>query len=139
MNILFISLQEINSINERGIYTDLLRQFRNLGHEIYVISPVESRNGKETTVIDDGDAKILRLTIGNIQKTNAIEKGITTLTIEHSLIRGIKKYFADVKFDLVLYPTPPITFCGAAEYVKNAMLHAHILCLKIFFHRMLLI
>ncbi len=119
MNILFISLLDFNSISERGIYTDLLRQFKSLGHHIYVISPVERRNGKETTIIDDGDAKILRLTIGNIQKTNIIEKGITTMTIEHALIRGIIKYFADVKFDLVLYPTPPITFCGAAEYVKK--------------------
>ena len=74
---------------------------------------------KETTIIDDGDAKILRLTIGNIQKTNIIEKGITTLTLERSLIRGIKKHFTDVKFDLILYPTPPITFCGAAEYIKK--------------------
>lgn len=119
MNILFISLMDFNSISERGIYTDLLRQFKGLGHQIYVISPVERRNGKETTIIDDGDAKILRLTIGNIQKTNIIEKGITTLTIERSLIRGIKKHFTDVKFDLVLYPTPPITFCGAAEYIKK--------------------
>lgn len=36
MNILFISLQELNSISERGIYTDLLRQFKSLGHQIYV-------------------------------------------------------------------------------------------------------
>ena len=34
-------------------------------------------------------------------------------------IRGIKKYFADVKFDLVIYSTPPITFCNAIKYVKK--------------------
>lgn len=42
----FISLMDFNSISERGIYTDLLRQFKALGHKIYVISPVERRNGK---------------------------------------------------------------------------------------------
>ena len=39
MNILFISLMDFNSISERGIYTDLLRQFKALGHKIYVIAP----------------------------------------------------------------------------------------------------
>ena len=119
MNILFISLLEFKSISERGIYTDLLRQFRSLGHQIYVISPVERRNGSDTAIIEEDNVRILRLSIGNFQKTNIIEKGITTLTIERALIRGIKKYFSNVKFDLVIYPTPPITFCGAAEYVKK--------------------
>ena len=119
MNILFISLLEFKSISERGIYTDLLRQFRSLGHQIYVISPVERRNGSDTTIIEEDNVRILRLSIGNFQKINIIEKGITTLTIERALIRGIKNYFSNVKFDLVIYPTPPITFCGAAEYVKK--------------------
>ena len=119
MNILFISLLDFKSINEKGIYTDLLRQFRRLDHRIYVISPVERRNGSESSIIEDDGVKILRLSIGNIQKTNVIEKGITTLTIERTIICGIRKYFSDLKFDLILYPTPPITFCGAAAYVKK--------------------
>ena len=32
---------------------------------------------------------------------------------------AIKKYFADVKFDLVLYPTPPVTQVTTVEYVKK--------------------
>ena len=32
---------------------------------------------------------------------------------------AIKKYFADVKFDLVLYSTPPITFAGVVSYIKK--------------------
>lgn len=54
-----------------------------------------------------------------IRKTNIIEKGISTISIEPQFIRGIKKYFANVKFDLVLYTTPPITLCRAIEYVKK--------------------
>ena len=59
-----------------------------------------------------------------MQKTNIIEKGISTLSIESMFIGAIKKYFSNVKFDLVLYSTPPITFCNAIMYVKerdNAM------------------
>jgi len=32
---------------------------------------------------------------------------------------AINKYFSDVKFDLVLYTTPPITLVSAIEYVKK--------------------
>lgn len=119
MNILFLTLLDFNFINERNIYTDLLREFIKHDHTIYVITPVERRKQQETRLLSDGKATILKLRIGNTQKTNIIEKGISTLNIEPQFIRGIKKYFADVKFDLILYTTPPITFCRAIEYVKK--------------------
>ena len=52
------------------------------------------------------------------QKTNLIEKGISILTLESKFKSGIKKYFSDVKFDLVLYSTPPITLQKAVEFIK---------------------
>ena len=119
MNILFISLMDYSSIEEHDIYTDVLRILRNNGNKIYIISPVERRKGGKTFFIDEEGCRILKLRIGNIQRTNIIEKGITTVTIESKLKKAIKKYFSDVKFDLVLYPTPPITICGAVEYVKK--------------------
>jgi glycosyltransferase involved in cell wall biosynthesis len=86
---------------------------------VFVISPVERRNKKETNVVREKNTTILKLKIGNVQKTNFIEKGIATLKIESQFIDGIKKYFNDVKFDLVIYSTPPITFCNAIEFVKR--------------------
>ena len=65
------------------------------------------------------NAMILKIKIGNIQKTNLIEKGISTITLEYIFIHAIKKYFANVKFNLVLYSTPPITLQKAVEYVKK--------------------
>ncbi len=119
MKVLFLTLLDFNSIEEHNIYTDLLREFRKNGHEIYVISPVERRKKKKTHILKTDSATILKLKIGNTQKTNIIEKGISTVSIEPIFIRGIKKYFSDVKFDLVLYSTPPITFCNAISYVKK--------------------
>lgn len=119
MNLLFISLVDFESINERHIYTDLLREFRKHGHSIYAISPVEKRKGKKTYVISEDGIRILKLRIGNTQKTNVIEKGISIVSLEPLMILAIKKYFSDVRFDLVLYPTPPITFYKAVEYVKR--------------------
>ncbi len=119
MNLLFLTLSDICSIQNKGIYTDLLREFIKNGHNVYVISPIERRYKETTHIFEENNAKILRLKIGNIQKTNIIEKGISTLKIEHDFIKGIKRYFSDVKFDLVLYSTPPITFCRAIQYVKK--------------------
>lgn len=119
MNILLLTLLDFNSIYERNIYTDLLREFYKNGHSVYVISPVEKRKNQETKLLKTDKATILKLKIGNTQKTNIIEKGISTISIEPQFIGGIKKYFSDVKFDLVIYSTPPITFCNAIEYVKK--------------------
>ena len=119
MNILFLTLLDFLSIEEHGIYTDLIREFIKNDHKIYVISPVEKRKLIPTNLIDNGNYKILKLQIGNIQKTNNIEKGISTIFIESQFKVAIKKYFKNVKFDLILYATPPITFAKVVNYIKE--------------------
>lgn len=119
MNILFLSLLDFESLEEHNIYTDLLRKFVKKGNNVYVISPNERRKGKNTYLISKTNETILKLKIGNVQKTNFVEKGISTITLEGKYVKGIKKYFNDVKFDLVLYTTPPITLLKAVEFVKK--------------------
>lgn len=120
MNILFLSLLDFDSLKESNIYTDLLEEFVKNGHKVSIISPIEKRNKGEERVIKDSDnCTILKLKIGNIQKSNLIEKGISTITIENKFLNGIKKYFSNIKFDLVLYSTPPITFQKVVSYVKK--------------------
>lgn len=119
MNVLFLTLCEYETIQERDLYTDLLREFIKDGHKVYLVSPIERRKGKNTRLIREECTTILSLRIGNTQKTNIIEKGISTVMIESQFKTGIRKYFSDIKFDLVIYSTPPITLTGAVEYVKN--------------------
>lgn len=119
MNVLFLTLLDFYSIEERNIYTDLLREFYKSGHSVYAISPVERRKKQKTKLIQTDKATILKLKIGNTQKTNIIEKGISTVSIESQFIYGIIKFFSGVKFELVIYSTPPITFCNAIEFVKK--------------------
>lgn len=119
MNILFISLQRISSIHDSHIYPDLLREFIKSGHNVYILSPVEQMNKTENPIIQESGAKIVKVKTGRIQKTNIIEKGINTILIEPRFKRAVKKYFKDIKFDLVLYPTPPITFTNVVKYVKK--------------------
>ncbi|MFZ2258591.1 MAG: glycosyltransferase family 4 protein [Clostridiaceae bacterium] len=119
MNVLFITLLDFESIEEKGIYQDLMREFVKEYHKVYIISPTERRKNKPTYVIESENTKILKLQISNTQKTNLIEKGISTISLESKFKNGIKQYFADVTFDLVLYSTPPITLKNAVKYVKD--------------------
>ena len=61
----------------------------------------------------------IRVKTLNIQKTNILEKGISTLLIETFYLRRIKQYCSNVKFELVLFATPPITFSRIIGYIKK--------------------
>lgn len=119
MKVLFLTIGRMSSIEAHSIYPDLLRQFRNHGHDIYIVSPRERRTGLSTELLRENGAYMLYVRIGNIKKCNLLEKGIATILIEHQFKAAIKKYFSDVKFDLILYSTPPITLSGVVKYIKN--------------------
>ncbi|SEV94642.1 Glycosyltransferase involved in cell wall bisynthesis [Chryseobacterium wanjuense] len=119
MNVLFLTLVKIDTLQQRGIYHDLMREFSAHGHNLYIVSPLERRENKKTCIKTDGNTKFLNVKTLNILKTNFIEKGISTLSIEKLFLRAIKKYFSDVKFDLVIYSTPPITFTNLIKFIKK--------------------
>ena len=119
MNVLFLTTGRIDSIEQHSIYPDLLRYFRNKGHHVYTVGSYERREGKETNLIENHGAHMLYVKIGNLTQTNLIEKGISTVRIERQYLSAIKKYFSNVKFDLILYSTPPITLVKVVEYVKK--------------------
>lgn len=119
MNVLFMTIGSFDSIDQHGIYPDLLREFRKHGHKVYVVCANERRNGKSTEIINEGNTWILRVRIGNITKINLVEKGISILSISTLFKIAINKYYKDVRFNLVLYPTPPITLASVVEYIKR--------------------
>ncbi|MGJ1194865.1 glycosyltransferase family 4 protein [Sphingobacterium spiritivorum] len=119
MQVLFLTLVEINSLEERGIYHDLLRKFRDRGHSVTIVTSVERRKRIATNLQNMGNVNILQVKTFNIQKTNIVEKGIGTLAIEYQFLAAIKKYLVDIKFDLVLYSTPPITFAKVIDFIRK--------------------
>ena len=119
MNVLFLTIGRMGSIEDHGIYTDLLRCFRERGHKIYTVSPYEKRTGLKTDLSDENGVNMLHVSIGNITTCSILEKGISTVRIESQFLSAIKKYYSDVKFDLVIYSTPPITFAKVIRYVKK--------------------
>ena len=120
MNVLFMTIGKMDNIEEHTIYCDLLRYFRDAGHSVYTISPYEKRTGLQTAYEEKNGIHMLHVRTGNVTgMVSLIEKGLAQLSIEPVFIKAIKKYYSNVKFDLVMYSTPPITFCNAIEYVKR--------------------
>lgn len=120
MNVLFMTIGKMDDIEEHTIYCDLLRYFRDAGHSVYTISPYEKRTGLQTAYEEKNGIRMLHVRTGNVTgMVSLIEKGLAQLSIEPIFIKAIKKYYSNVKFDLVMYSTPPITFCNAIEYVKR--------------------
>lgn len=120
MKILFLTMSSgFSNIEARGIYTDLMRKFRDEGHDVYIIHPNERRTGKPTKVKTDGRIHCLGVRTLNVTKTNVIEKGIGQLLLESLFKRALKTHFGNVKFDIILYSTPPITFNNVIKYAKK--------------------
>jgi glycosyltransferase involved in cell wall biosynthesis len=119
MSILFISLVGMDNINERGIYSDLMRYFVQNGHSVTILSPIERRYGKKTYILESERCKIIRVRSLNIQKTNLIEKTAATFLIDYQLRNAIAKYVDLSTINLIIYTTPPITLVHTIRYCKS--------------------
>jgi glycosyltransferase involved in cell wall biosynthesis len=119
MKVLFLTLARIDSIEVQGIYQDLLRKFRDKGHELFIVSPSERKYKNKTKLFSQGAVQILNVWSTNIQKTNKLEKGITTLLLEYFYYKAIKKHLNYKDIDLILYTTPPITFTNLIKKIKK--------------------
>ena len=122
------------NINDREISEDLMRKFRREGHNVYVVCPRERSFKMPTSLSEQGGINILGVKTLNMQKSSIIEKGIGTLLIEGQFKRAIKKYLKNIKIDLILYTTPPITFTNVVKYLKknNAKAVSYLLLKDIF-------
>lgn len=119
MKILFLTMVGLKNLDGHDLYSDLMREFVKNGHSVYIAAPAEKRMGEETNIRQYSDCNILRIKVGNMQKCSIIEKGISTVLFETQFLAAVKKYYANVKFDLVLYSTPPITFGRVVSYIKK--------------------
>lgn len=134
MHIIFLTMSTLTEVDTHGIYSDLMRKFRDEDHEIYIVSPRERRSGEKTRQYDSGGVHFLGVKTLNLQKTNAIEKGIGQVLVETQFKKAIKHYWGNVKFDLILYSTPPITFPKVIQYLKevNPQVKTYLLLKDIF-------
>ncbi|MGN0206245.1 MAG: glycosyltransferase family 4 protein [Muribaculaceae bacterium] len=120
MNILFLTMSsQMGNIEASGIYTDLMRKFRDEGHNVHIVFPLERRMKQNTELKYENGVHLLGVKTLNVTKTSIIEKGIGQLLLEPLFLRAINRYFKNISFDVILYSTPPITFNKVIKAAKK--------------------
>jgi len=119
MRILFFTLVKIDSVYQRGNYSDLIREIRDRGHEIITITPGERRFKRNCVVIKEGGATILKVWTPNIQKTNILEKTVGLLLIQYLFKIALDIVVKKQSIDFIMYSTPPITFNWLVSYCRK--------------------
>ncbi|MBE6781148.1 MAG: glycosyltransferase family 4 protein [Ruminococcaceae bacterium] len=119
MNILFITISAVPHLSGHGISLDLIRELKSRGHNVYVVGANDRINNTPTYVKTEEDSQVLRVKILSNKNTNIIEKGLSNLMLPYLYTAAIKKFFKGIKFDLILYPTPPVTQAATVAYIKK--------------------
>lgn len=120
MNVLFLMVSFPDIRENSNLYSVLSEEFRKNGHNIYIATLLEKKYNQKTYLEKVKELNILRVRAGDWFNTNSvIKKGLTTVTIAFYFKKAIQKYFNNIKFDLVIYPTPPITFAPVVKYIKR--------------------
>jgi glycosyltransferase involved in cell wall biosynthesis len=114
LNIVFPEL-ETNS----NLYGDLAVELAARGHSMRVATLLERRTGRETQVRTQRGVEVLHVASGDLFDVSFMRKGLTMLRLERDFRRAIARTWPKERFDLVIYPTPPITFVGLVEELKQ--------------------
>ncbi len=107
MNILFLFAQYPEAIDGSNLHKDLPDEFCRHGENVFVATIRERRVKKETAVYRENGRSVLRVKVGNMfDDVSKIEKALVMLSMDRKLVKQIKKYWGDVKFDLIVGSTP---------------------------------
>lgn len=92
---------------------------------MYVVAPNERGSVswfkfQASGLVEKDGVHILGVKTLNLQKTSIIEKGIGQVLVEGQYKKAIGKFLPGIKFDLILYSTPPITFPKVIKYLKKS-------------------
>ena len=68
MNIIDLTLISISDADERVIYQDFMRKFKDEGHEVYIVTPCERRLGLNSIFVESRGVQILNVKPQNSQK-----------------------------------------------------------------------
>lgn len=99
-----------------NLYSDLMEEFVEHGHQVYVAAANERRNNSKTYLTEFNGINVLSIRCGNITKVKKIEKALGLVTLDYFFKRAINKHWRDIHFDLVIMSTPPVNLLRT--YIK---------------------
>ena len=117
MKVIFLALAFPKMDKTKYLYTQLVSQFYENGHDITVVAP--AYNESITGLQIEEEIKIIRVKTLPLFGVGLIKKGIANVILPYQYKRAIKKHNLDLDFDLILMPTPPISLFGVVSWLKK--------------------
>lgn len=117
MRVLFLMFVFPDMDRGFNMYTALVEEFVRNNHEVSVIAP-DALTTKTQLRVEKG-IEILRVKTLPIKNVPNYLKGISNLLLPRQYCKALKKYYPDIKFDLIITPTPPITLVDLASKLKS--------------------
>jgi glycosyltransferase involved in cell wall biosynthesis len=119
MRVLFLFLNLPDLEKDNNLYGDLALEFADRGHEVFVATLLEARNRKRTFETRQKGIRILFVRSADLFNVGFVKKGISLLALQRNFKRAIGKHWKGLEFDLVIYPTPPISFLGVIRWLRK--------------------
>ncbi|HRP54751.1 glycosyltransferase family 4 protein [Agriterribacter sp.] len=117
MRVLFLLLYHPEPGESSNLYADLVGEFVKNGHEVTVVSA--AKESQPTALQKEENVDVLRVKTQKIFNVHPLLKGIATVRMPYQFRRAIKKYLSERIFDLIITPTPPITFVDIVAWLKR--------------------
>ena len=107
MRVLFIFWGNSGDPGSTTLAGDLAEEFSRQGHQVTVVIPMEKKYKQQTKLHKNEKYEALYIKTGNyFNLKSKIEKVITVFTIGRALLKGIKQYLPEHKFDLIITRAP---------------------------------
>lgn len=117
-SVLFLLISFRHTPGDSNLYTDLVHEFAARGHQVSVATLLEAREGGQTHVDLHDGVRVLHVRCGDLFGVGPIRKGLTMLSLPRRFDAALRRHFPAERFDLVIYPTPPITFAPVVRRLK---------------------
>nr|WP_299172547.1 glycosyltransferase family 4 protein [uncultured Allomuricauda sp.] len=117
MKVVFLALSFPLKRESGHFYMALMDRFHAEGHDVTIIAP--DREGTVPGLHLENNFKVLRVKTLPQFGVNFIRKGIANFLLPYQYKRAFKALENDLKFDLIFMPTPPITLCNLANWLKK--------------------
>ena len=116
MRILF--LFQIFDFEKSTIYLDLVKECRDRGHAVSIIAGT-SDTDKPLGVIDVDGIKTVYMQLPDQFGAGGAKKALIQMSIPGRMKSILKDAFDKETFDIIAYPTPPITLAPVLKYCKK--------------------
>jgi glycosyltransferase involved in cell wall biosynthesis len=119
MKILCLFITYPSNPDNHTMFKNLTKKLVDYDNEVYVITLQERKYNLSTTFKMEDSVNVLRVKSLNFFDSNILEKGLTMMSIGFLYKNVIKKYLNKIKFDAIIYSSPPITYNSIIRYIKN--------------------